>query len=147
MAAYNPALDQSKEDNTPPRSGIGSFGPVVFEVSNDIMALVRDVRRKTAARVEEHRVVGAKPRVEFLAADLAETTFKVFWNIGFGVNPRKEIGRLRQLCEAGTVGRLILGGENFGQHLLIEVSESWLRSGPNGAPMVAEAHLVFKEYQ
>ena len=66
---------------------------------------------------------------------------------GFGVHPRAEIGRLRKMCEQGVVQRLILGGENFGQYLLTEVSESWLHGGPAGEPLVAEASLTFKEYQ
>ncbi|MCL2458952.1 MAG: phage tail protein, partial [Desulfobulbus sp.] len=119
---------------------------VVFQVSEQVLSLVRAVRRKTAARVEEHQVVGAKPRLEFLSPELAETSFTVFWHAGFGVNPQAEIRRLRELCEQGAVGRLIMGGENFGPHLLIEVSESWLRGGPAGNPLVAEASLTFKEY-
>ena len=145
MAAYNPALDPGQDAT--PRHGVGSFGSVVFQVSEHALALVKSVKRKTSAWVEEHQVVGAKPRLEFLAPELAETTCKVFWHVGFGANPRTEIGRLRQMCEAGAVGRLILGGENFGPHLLTEVSENWLHSGPKGAPMVAEASLTFKEYQ
>lgn len=144
--SYNPALDQ-KQDSAPPRSGIGSFGPVVFQVSGEVLSLVKDVRRKTAVRVEEHQVVGAKPRLEFLAPELDETSFKVFWHITFGLNPRAEIRRLRMLCAQGVAQRLILGGENFGRYLLTEVSESWLRSGPKGEPLVAEASLTFKEYQ
>jgi len=98
---YNPALDTNRTDDTPPRSGVGSFGQVVFQVSEESLALVRDVRRKTAARTEEHKVVGAKPRLEFIAAELSETSFEVFWNVVFGLNPRAEIRRLRELCEQG----------------------------------------------
>jgi len=144
-SSYNPALDQGPDD-APQRSGVGSFGPVVFQVSEEVLSLVKDVRRKTAARTEEHQVVGAKPRLEFLSPELAETSFKVFWHRAFGVNPRAELQRLRVLCEAGAAQRLILGGENFGKHMLTEVSESWLRSGPDGAPLVAEASLTLKEY-
>ena len=147
QTAYNPALDTSRTDDTPPRSGVGSFGQVVFQVSEESLALVRDVRRKTAARTEEHKVVGAKPRLEFIAAELSETSFKVFWNVVFGLNPRAEIRRLRELCEKGAAQRLILGGETFGKYVLTEVAESWLRSGPRGEPLVAEAALTLKEYQ
>jgi phage protein U len=142
---YNPALDRT-DDADAMSSGVGSFGPVVFQVSETVIALARDVQRKTAAKVEEHQVVGSKPRLEFIAPELDETTFKVFWHRGFGVNPRTEIRKLRELCIAGTVQHLILGGENFGRHLLTGVSEAWKRSGPGGAPLTAEASLTFKEY-
>ena len=144
MSTYNPALDQNSE---PPRSNVGSFGKVVFQVSEETLSLVRDVRRKTSARVEEHYVTGAKPRLEFIAPGLDETNFKVFWLYAFGVDPVAEIRALRMLCLNGAVQRLVLGGENFGRYLLTEVSESWLRSGPNGAPIAAEVSLTLKEYR
>jgi hypothetical protein len=71
----------------------------------------------------------------------------VLWLISFGVKPSTEIRRLRELCEAGVAHRLILGGENFGKYLLTEMQENWLRGGPAGEPIVAEASLVLKEYQ
>jgi hypothetical protein len=146
QSAYNPALDQSRESRIS-RAGVGSFGDVVFQVSEDQLALVRGVTRKTAARVEQHQVSGAKPRLEFIAPELDETGFSVFWHQSFGVNPRTEIGKLRTLCTRGEAKNLILGGENFGKYLLTEVSEKWLHSGPGGSPIVAEAALTFKEYQ
>jgi phage protein U len=142
---YNPALDQA-DDALPARYGVGSFGQVVFQVSESTLALVKNVQRKTAARVEEHQVTGAKPRLEFLSPELDQTSFTVFWHRGFGLNPRTEIKKLRELCTLGAAQRLILGGENFGKYLLLDVSESWKQSGPGGAPLTAEAALTLKEY-
>ena len=145
QSAYNPALEPQNE--VPARMGVGSFGPVFFQVSEAWLVLVRGgVQRKAAARVEEHQVSGAKPRLELIAPELDETSFTVFWHRGFGANPRTEIRRLRELCTQGVAQLLILGGENFGRHLLTEVAEKWLHSGPSGAPLVAEASLTFKEY-
>jgi hypothetical protein len=145
MSAYNPALDQSMDAGIS-RAGVGSFGQVVFQVSEAWLAQVKGVQRKTAARVEEHQVSGAKPRLEFIAPELDETSFTVFWHRAFGVNPRTEIRKLRELCTLGAAQLLILGGENFGRYLLTEVSEKWLHSGPGGGPIVAEAALTVKEY-
>jgi phage protein U len=145
QSAYNPALDRSTERG-PERAGVGSFGEVVFQVSEEQLHLVKGVQRKTAARVEDHQVVGAKPRLEFIAPELDETSFTVFWHRGFGVDPRAEIRKLGDLSQQGAVRNLILGGENLGKFLLTEMSEKWLHSGPGGAPVVAEAALSFKEY-
>jgi phage protein U len=143
-SSYNPALDVAVR--AIPFSGVGSFGLVVFQVSEHALALVRNVQRKTSVRIEEHQVVGAKPRLEFIAPELDQTSFKVFWTATFGVNPRLEISKLRELCSAGSAQYLILGGENFGRHVLLEVTEDWKRSGPDGAPIAAEVSLNFKEY-
>jgi phage protein U len=144
--SYNPALDQT-DDILSGRSGVGSFGRVVFQVSEEQLHLVKNVQRTTAARTEEHQVVGAKPRLEFLAPELDKVSFTVFWHRGFGADPRAEIKKLRELCTAGATRLLILGGENMGKFLLEEMQESWMHSGPNGAPLVAEASLTLKEYQ
>lgn len=142
---YNPALDGSQDAETP-RYAVGSFGSVAFQVSEEVLALVSGVQRKTAARVEEHQVIGEKPRLEFLSPELDETSFSVFWHRGFGLNPRTEIRKLRELCSAGVAQHLILGGENFGKCLLLDVTEDWGKSGPNGSPLTARASLTFKEY-
>jgi hypothetical protein len=125
---------------------VGSFGLVVFQVSEHALAPVGNVRRKTSVRAEEHQVVGAKPRLEFLAPEPDRTSFNVFRTATFGANPRTEISKLRELCAAGIARYLILGGENFGRHMLLEVTEDWKRSGPGGAPIAAEVSLNFKEY-
>lgn len=143
---YNPALDASLQSDIP-RHAVGSFGSVAFQVSEETLALVSGVQRQTAVRVGEHQVVGEKPRLEFLSPELDETTFTVFWHRAFGLHPRTEIRKLRELCAAGVVQHLILGGENFGKCLLVNVTEDWGKSGPDGSPLTAKASLTFKEYR
>ena len=143
---YNPALDSSESEENMPHA-VGSFGVVVFQVSEEVLALVSGVQRKTAARVEEHQVVGNKPRLEFISPELDEIKFSVFWHRAFGLNPSIEIRKLRELCEAGATQHLVLGGENFGKCLLLDVTEDWGKSGPSGTLITARASLTFKEYQ
>lgn len=142
---YNPALDATPNSQMP-RHAVGSFGTVVFQVSEEQLALVSHVQHKAAARVEEHQVVGEKPRLEFIAPELEEISFSVFWHIAFGLNPLTEIKKLRELCNAGAAYHLILGGHNFGKCLLLDMSDDWGHSGPKGAPLTARASLTFKEY-
>lgn len=145
-AAYNPALEPSSPVAAA-ASGVGSFGAVIFEVGEQSLALVRGVRRTTSARIEEHAVTGGKPCLEFIGPQSDQTTFQVYWSRAFGRDPRAEIKKLREFCAEGTVAPLILGGENFGKHILVDVTEDWLISGPAGAPMVAEAALTLREYR
>lgn len=139
-------LPAYEEDAMPPRGGVGSFGPVVFSVSADVLYLLDGVSRSTKARVEEHQVVGAKPRLEFIAPELDEVSFNIFLHAGHGVNPREEINRLRFMCVEGRAQRLILGGSNLGPYLLLDVTENWLRGGPGGVILVASASVTLKEY-
>jgi len=139
-------LPAYEEDPMPAKGGVGSFGPVVFSVSADALYLVEGIARATRARIEEHPVVGAKPRLEFIAPELDEVAFSIFLHAGYGVNPREEIKRLRLLCAEGRAQRLILGGSNFGSYLLLSVTENWLRTGPGGVVLVASAYVALREY-
>lgn len=139
-------LPAHSEETIPPQGGVGSFGSVVFQVSAEVLYLVSNISRSTAARVEEHQVVGAKPRLEFIAPELDGVSFDIFLHAGHGVNPLEEIKRLRTLCTEGRVQRLILGGSNLGHYLLLDITENWLRNGPGGVVLVASAALNLKEY-
>lgn len=130
----------------PSTLGVGSFGPVVFSVSEERVYLINDVTREVAARVEEHKVTGGKPRLEFLAPELNESKFNIFLNANFGVSPLMELERLEEMCHEGRPARLILGGRNLGRNLLLKISEEWRRSLADGRVIIAAAGVTFKEY-
>lgn len=139
------SVEEALED-FPSTRGVGSFGSVVFSVSEDRVYLIDNLTHKVAARIEEHKVTGGKPRLEFLAPELNESKFNIFLNANFGVSPLMELQRLEEMCSEGRPARLILGGRNLGQNLLTEVSEEWRKSLANGRVIIAAASVTFKEY-
>jgi phage protein U len=126
---------------------VGSFGGITFEVSADRLYLISGASRKSEAKVEEHEVVGGKPRLEFMAPKLDAIDFEIFLHAGHGVDPMTEIEKLRAMARQGEVQRLILGGRNYGRYLLVTVDEDWRRSLGDGRIIVASVKVSFKEYQ
>lgn len=124
---------------------VGSFGEVVFEVSDSRVITPTDVQRERKARYEEHKVIGAAPRLEFLAPELADLTMRICLRKDMGVNPVSETTKLSKYCRDGKVCKLILAGINCGDQILESVSQSWRHTGPNG-PHTIELVLKFKEY-
>lgn len=125
---------------------IGSFGDVVFEASADLVRTPDAVSRTRKGRYAEHKVLGARPRLEFLAPELVTLSMKVRLHAAYGVDPLEEAERLAALCEEGKAERLMLYGENLGYFVLESLSEVQKKAGPDGRIAFSELSLSFKEY-
>lgn len=125
---------------------VGTFGHICFTVSDHRLYLINGITRKSGARVEEHQVTGGKPRAEFIAPVLNEVSFTITLLAGHGVNPVAEAEKLKAICEAGEVHRLMIGGRNLGKFLLTEVSDDWEKGLNDGRITVVKVKVSFKEY-
>ncbi len=138
--------EELEAGSLPVRVGTGSFGPVAFEASSSKVKTWSGLSREHKGRYAVHEVLGATPRLEFLAPEISPTTFTVRLDSGLGASPAADLEELAALCRQGRVERLVLGGQNLGPHVLESVKESWRRLGPGGVVLVAEAELTLKEY-
>lgn len=125
---------------------VGSFGQTVFEVNTDRVLTPSGFSRSVAARYEEHKVLGAAPRLEFLAQELPTMEFSVRFHASFGVNPLEECKKLEAVCLAGKVQKLIIGGFTWGDMILESVSQSARHSTGRGGIAVVDVNLKFKRY-
>lgn len=127
---------------------IGSFGQTVFSVSTDRVLTPSSFSRSVAARYEEHKVLGAAPRLEFLAEELPTMELAVRLHAGHGVNPLEECKKLEAACLAGKVQKLIIGGIPWGDMILESISETARHSGAGagGSIAVVDVNLKFKRY-
>ena len=125
---------------------VGTFGPLTFECSRARVYAPRDVKREVKARYEEHKVLLAKPRLEFLAPELVTVSLTVQFSALFGVHPAAALIEIEGLIENGQVERLILGGMNHGFHIIESSSEEWRHALPDGRLISAGTTLQFKEY-
>ena len=127
---------------------IGSFGKLlVFEVNADKILTPRGVRREMSAAYEEHKVLLHKPRLEYLAPELNSFSFSVLLSASMGVDPADTMLTVQALILGGMVEKLILGGMNYGRHVLVKATEDWARSGPRGNPISIQAALEFRQYE
>lgn len=119
---------------------VGSFGGITFEVSRSYVLTPSGVKRENKARYEEHKVLCAKPRLEFLSPELQTFSLTIALSASFGVDIKSTLASIKSLVEEGTVDRLIIGGTNYGYHVIESASEDWRNY------MTASVTLSLKEY-
>jgi len=126
---------------------VGSLGDVIFEAGGDGRLMTpSEVQLDSAARFEEHKVVGAPPRLEFLSAELTAMSLPIRLRADMGVNPAEEAEKIVALCREGKVARLILAGRNMGDVVIESVTQTWRLLAPNGGPYLLDLTLKLKEY-
>jgi phage protein U len=126
---------------------IGTFGPIVFVASADLLNTFNSFSRKEQGRWAKHDVVLKKPVSEFLGPDLGTISFNMRFDVSYGMNPRKELDKLVTMAR-GEVHPLIIGGRalGFNKWSLQSVSENWTRIDNRGNVLVADISVELEEY-
>lgn len=126
---------------------VGSLGDIVFEASADGGRVVtpQTFSRERKARYEEHKVIGAEPRLEFLAPELATVSLSIHLRVDMGVNPMDEADRIELLCREGKAHRLIISGSNFGLYVVESMSQRIVHASGREVLSV-DLSLNLKEY-
>lgn len=125
---------------------IGSFGNVVFSVSENKIQTFRDLKRDTSARYSDHEVIGAKAKREFLGPNLDSMSFTMELSSFRGVSPLSMEEILRKYCEKGEEQPLALGGKLFGEFCLESVSAAYEVIDGDGGIVRAKLDVSLKEY-
>ncbi len=130
-------------------SKLGTLGDISFRVSgyNDIFTY-DNYSRNASVRTANHEIIGEKSITEYLGPGLQEISFNIKLNAQWGVNPLKEIERLIDYCESGTVLTFTMGGKRVGRYKwLIESVDSNAKYYDNtGNILSADASVKLKEY-
>lgn len=129
--------------------GLGALGDITFRVSayNDIYTF-EDLSIKAGCRTAQHDIIGEKALTEYLGPELQEISMRIKLCAQWGVNPTKEIEKLVDYCENGTVLSFSVGGSRIGRNkwLITSVDESVKHYDNAGNILTAEANLSMKEY-
>lgn len=128
---------------------VASLGDIQFQVTNTKNIFTFDgYSRSSSTRISKHEVIGGKPVLEFMGADLQEISFEIKINAFWGHNPKKEINRLIKYCENGEVLTFCLAGEPVGDNkwLLTKVSESAEHFDIDGNIIYSKAQITLQEY-
>lgn len=124
---------------------IGSLGDAVFSSSAERVFTFRGMARAGAPKLEEHAVIGRKPVLEFVAPGLDQITFSIRLDRFLGVDPEKELLKLREAMTNGQILPLIIGGKYLGRWIIASLGETHARHDGRGKLIVAEADLTLKE--
>ena len=93
---------------------LGSWGKLVFSVSDDFIKTFDNMKRSESARWSKHDVHLQKSKSEFMGVDAGGLTFDMHFSVTFGVNPMNEIDKLIRANRAGEVHMLVIGNKRFG---------------------------------
>lgn len=127
---------------------IGSFGNVVFQVSTKKTLTFNEFQRSGEARWESHDVLVNKPRIEFQGPGLEELSLTVLFKAELGINPLKELDKLRKMRDSGTAAPFVIGGKPISSNYFVlqNLAERYTKIDGRGNVLAAEADLTLREY-
>lgn len=129
-------------------SKIGSFGDIVFEVSNKRTQTFKEFERSGTARWNDHEIIRKKPKSEFSGPGLEEISMTILLKAELGINPNKQLEKLRKMRDTGKVAPFIMGGKPISQNYwsIQQLNESYKTVDSKGNILVAEVTMSLKEY-
>ena len=127
---------------------IGSLGPVVFVVSADTIRTFTDFKRSSAGRYARHEVLDLKPKTQFIGPGLDTVSFRMRFDVRYGINPRKELDQLTEIDRKGKAMPLVIGGKGAGVGLWVitGLEQSWEEIDAKGNILSATVDITLEEY-
>lgn len=127
---------------------IGSYGDIIFEVSDKKAQTFKDFERSGSARWNDHEIIGMKSKSEFSGPGLDDLSITILLKAELGVNPIKQIEKLRAMKDGGKVAPFIVGDKPISKNYwsIQQMSESHKVIDSKGNTMSAEVSLSLKEY-
>lgn len=127
---------------------IGTFGNIIFSVSNFRVLTFNNFRREIGAKFAEHTVIAQPPKLEFLHRDLEEISFDMIFMKSLGVNPADEVDKLKNMCNGGQSNFLVLNNKVYGdiEFILESVTEKVDYFDGAGNVISCKVSVKLKEY-
>ncbi|GGG19834.1 hypothetical protein GCM10007425_12800 [Lysinibacillus alkalisoli] len=127
---------------------IGVFGPIIFEVSDNLIRTFDEFTRTNNERWETHDIDGAKPKSEYVGPGLDKISFTIDFTLSLDVNPIEEMDRVVRMSRNGEVHSLVIGNKRFGMNKfkLISVSGAYEQFDKNGVLWSSSTQVELEEY-
>lgn len=127
---------------------IGSFGEIVFEVSDKKIQTYDEFQRTNEPRWQEHAILGQKPVLEFEGPGIDPITFTVLLRAELGINPEEQMVKLRKFARWGQKALFIRGNKPISTNYWVikKLSETHKNIDNQGNVMTIEAQLELLEY-
>ncbi len=129
-------------------SRIGSFGDLVFSVSDTRIFTPENIKKSKSAKWQTHASVNGEQYTEYIAPEADEIKMPVLVSASLGVKPGRMLTVIEDLVKEGRVDYLIIGGKRIseGKMRLVEAGEAWNEFFVHGELYEASVDLTFKEY-
>ena len=127
---------------------VGFLGDIAFRVSSNYLRTFDEYNRNASGRWAKHDIIGRKPTLEFLGPDVEKISFKMQFRADYGINPREELKRLRNLCDTGQALTLVIGNKVIGDNYWIieSVDENVTYWSREGQILSVTANVTLQEY-
>ena len=127
---------------------VGSFGDLVFEVSNYKVLTFKDFKREGGAKYATHEVIGQPPKLEFLHREAEKISLEIDLVKDLGVNPEDEVQKIIDMCNDGEANYLIFGGQVYGdcRWVIESYREDVKYFGTDGETILSKVSLNLSEY-
>ena len=125
------------------------WGSIVFSVNSNKALTFKDMERSYSAEWEEHKIVGKRPKMEFMGAGLDEIKVEVILDAELGIKPRATMKKFREAAKKGAVYYFYVGGRKVAvnKFCIVSGTEHWKEIWNKGELVKASAEITFKEYR
>lgn len=127
---------------------IGSLGDIVFEVNDDRKLTFSGMSYNVGARTSVHNRINGRPLIEFLGPENEQISLTIKLSAFVGINPRKSMYKLNDMCREGVPLRLVIGKTHFGKYkwLITNVSNTMEHISNRGQLLSITTKITLKEY-
>lgn len=121
---------------------IGSYGGVVFQVTDKVAETFRDMQFSSAANYAEHAVHGGDAVREFTGFPNDRISFSIILSAFQGVNPDREINNLLKMMKSKKSYVLVIGQRIYGDWTLEALSNDIQYTYKDGTCVQCETGLT-----
>lgn len=127
---------------------IGFMAGIPFIVSSRFIRTFDDYGRGSAGRWAQHDIIGDKPVLEFIGPDVEKISFTMQLRADQGINPAKELEKLRKLRDSGKQFPLVIGGNMVTDNMWVmdSIDESVSFWGEAGSMLSVKVSVTLREY-
>ena len=106
---------------------IGSFGDIVFQISDEKFLSIKNMTREKKAKWEEHTILNDLAFTEFRGRDLNTMTLDIQLVSSMGSDIEGNLSKLNNILENGEHHYLSIGGNTIGDfpYVLESISEAF----------------------
>lgn len=126
---------------------IGSYGPIIFSVSDKKALTFSSLSRSAGSEWASHETLRGKKRSEYIGPALQTISLEITLSALHGVRPRQTAETLVQMAEDGAVHSFVVGGKPIGSlWKLVSVSDDWKGIYSKGEVSEITVSLSLEEY-
>lgn len=128
----------------------GSWGKkVVFSVDDTKIFSPNNIQHTKSARWNTHKIIGRKPKSEFVGPDMGQVTMSIKLAATLGVKPSDTLTAIENALDSGKVNVLKIGNRRIGkyQYAITSISESYNVIYNGGQIAEATIDITFSEYR